>query len=250
MLPSEPGPQKPAEPPGSGLYASPAAAPGTVDAATRTETVGIGALSWPSRIVIALALGGIAIYGVFHLLMVFLFVAPSNTAREQGKDRVVGYVMPEFEQNWKLFAPNPLQRNVAVEVRFEVDGPEGGASRVTEWYDLTATDIDAIRHNLLPSHADQNMLRRAWDLYTGSHDDDGDPVGLRGELSETYIRRIALARIGDRVDVSAVTRVQFREARTRVPAPDWRTEDYETDTEYTLTDWRDVQPGDLPEDRS
>ncbi|WP_110945457.1 DUF5819 family protein [Streptomyces avicenniae] len=254
MLPSEPGPAESGTPGASGYEAAgedgtARGRPEASDAALRdaaTETVRLRTLSWPSRLVVALAIGGLAVYATVHLAMIFLYVAPSNTVREQAEG-ARDYVLPEFEQNWKLFAPNPLQRNVAVEVRVETSEPVGGV-RVSDWISLTAMDIENIEGSLLPSHADQNILRRGWDFLTGAHTDEGEPIGLRGELSEAYLRRIALLRLSDTMDVTTVERVQFREARTRVPAPDWRSEDFDTSTTYLPMDWWTVEPEDLPAD--
>ena len=105
---------------------------------------------------------------------------------------------PEFEQNWKLFAPNPLQQNIAVQVRAQVRTADGG-TRTTGWYDLSAQDGRAIDGNLLPSHTQQNELRRAWDFFVATHDTDNRPVGMRGALSETYLRHIVVLRL-DRAD--------------------------------------------------
>ena len=59
------------------------------------------------------------------------------------------YVYPEFEQNWKLFAPNPLQQNIAVQARAEIANDDGTA-KTTGWFDLSAQDGEAIDHNLAP----------------------------------------------------------------------------------------------------
>ena len=58
--------------------------------------------------------------------MVFLHVAPSNTVTKQHGTAIDDWIYPEFEQNWKLFAPNPLQQNIAVQVRAEVRTADGG----------------------------------------------------------------------------------------------------------------------------
>ncbi|GAB2908259.1 DUF5819 family protein [Streptomyces mayteni] len=206
-----------------------------------TETIELSGLSLWSRGIIALSLAGLATFAAWHLAMVFFFVAPSNTVSEENRERFRDYMLPEFEQNWKLFAPNPLQRDVAVHARVEIDG------QVTDWVDLTGMDIDAIDHNLAPSHADQNLLRRAWDFYGGAHNEDGEPIGLRGELSESYIRRIALLRLDESgVDVAEVSRLQLRESLTRVPAPSWRPEEFDTATTFEELAWWDVTRDDLP----
>ena len=57
--------------------------------------------------------------------MVFLHVAPSNTLSKEHAAAVNDYIYPEFEQNWKLFAPDPLQQNIHVEARADIRGPSG-----------------------------------------------------------------------------------------------------------------------------
>ncbi|MFG2711257.1 DUF5819 family protein [Streptomyces goshikiensis] len=206
---------------------------------------GIAGLSTPYRVVTALALGVVAVAACWHLALVFLHVAPSNTLSKRHAGMVDGWIYPEFEQNWKLFAPNPLQQNIAVEARAQVrtddDRLVTGA-----WRDLSAEDGAAIRHSLLPSHTEQNELRRAWDFYTGSHDEDEKPSGERGTLSEEYLRRIAVDRLttggtgggdgGDGAD-GRIVRIQLRSATRAVPAPAWSTESTDTRTYYRELPW-------------
>ncbi|WP_141514610.1 DUF5819 family protein [Streptomyces zhaozhouensis] len=212
------------------------------------ESVRLGALSLPARAVVAVAIGALAVYACWHLAMIFLFVAPSNTVREEHWGTVRAYMYPEFEQNWKLFAPNPLQRNTAVHARAEIREGAGQSPSTTEWIDLTAWEIDQIRHNPLPSHSNQNMLRRGWDFYEKSHNDDGEPVGMRGEVSASYLHRIALERLGDRLDLTTVERIQLRVVNTRVPAPNWRSEDFDTEPTAEELGWWTVTTEDLPAD--
>lgn len=129
-----------------------------------------------------------------HVGMVFLHVAPSNTVTKQHGQAIDEWIYPEFEQNWKLFAPNPLQQNIAVQVRADVRAADGEI-RTTRWYDLSALDGAAIDGNLLPSHTQQNELRRAWDFFVATHDNANRPNGLRGSLSEKYLRRIVVLRL-------------------------------------------------------
>ncbi|MET9597689.1 DUF5819 family protein [Streptomyces sp. NPDC006459] len=197
---------------------------------------GIAGLSTPYRVVAALALGAIAVAACTHLAFVFLHVAPTNTLSKQHAQTIDGWIYPEFEQNWKLFAPNPLQQNIAVEARAEVRGPDGEVA-ATAWYDLSAEDARAIRHSLLPSHIRQNELRRAWDFFTGSHDENNQPNGDRGRLSEEYLRRIAVNRLAPRHPDGTVLRIQLRSATTAVPAPKWSTETTDTQTYYRELPW-------------
>ena len=114
-----PGPvAPPVSPPEPEVDPSPAADP-------YPPTRGIAALSLPYQVAAAVSLALIAVLAGVHLAMVFLHVAPSNTATKQYGKAVDGWVYPEFEQNWKLFAPNPLQQNIAVQVRAEVATSDG-----------------------------------------------------------------------------------------------------------------------------
>lgn len=187
---------------------------------------GIAALSPGYQITAALALAIVAITACVHLGMVFLHLAPSNTVTKQHGTAIEEWIYPEFEQNWKLFAPNPLQQNIAVQVRAQVRTPDG-TSRETGWYDLSALDGAAIDGNLLPSHTDQNELRRSWDFYVSSHDGENRPSGLRGDLSERYLRRVVVLRL-ERLraggEDAVVESVQVRSRTTNVPPPEWSQE--------------------------
>lgn len=199
------------------------------------------ALSWAGRAVVATAVAVVAVTVVVHLTMVFLHVAPSNTLSKAHDATIDEYVYPEFEQNWKLFAPNPLQQNIAVHARAEIVHDDG-RTRTTPWTDLSAQDGERIRGNPLPSHTAQNELRRAWDFYVGSHDEDDKPHGMRGELSQAYVERIVMDRLAPQTDGATVHRVQVRSATTMVAAPPWSDERHDTDTEYRVVPWWDVDP--------
>lgn len=209
---------------------------------------GIAGLSTPYRVVTVLALAAVAAAACWHLVFVFLHVAPSNTVSKQHARTVDDWIYPEFEQNWKLFAPNPLQQNIAVEVRAQVRTADG--ELVTgNWRGLSAEDGAAIHHSLLPSHTEQNELRRAWDFFTSSHDEDNKSNGERGELAEQYLRRIALDRLDPRTDADTavgkgahlaegrIVRIQLRAATTSVAPPKWSDEQIDTQTYYRELPW-------------
>ncbi|CAL9474205.1 DUF5819 family protein [Streptomyces sp. enrichment culture] len=217
---------------------------GHADGAGDPERTGLAALTLPYQVVGAVALAVIGLVACFHVGMVFLHVAPSNTLSKQHGETVDAWVMPEFEQNWKLFAPNPLQQNIAVQVRAEVAGD--GTRRVTPWIDLTAEDAAAIRGNPFPSHAQQNELRRAWDFYANQHGDDDRANTLRAGLSERYIRRIAMLRLDQHELGGRIERIQVRSATTNVAAPPWSREKTDTRPYYRLLPWWTVTAADLP----
>jgi len=201
--------------------------------------VGVAALSLRYQVGAALAVAVVAVAALVHLGMVFLHVAPSNTVTKQHGKAIDEWIYPEFEQNWKLFAPNPLQQNIEVQVRADIR-TAAGETRTTGWYDLSAEDGAAIDGNLLPSHTEQNELRRAWDFLTATRDGNNRPVGVRGTLAETYLRRIVVLRLG-RDDAAGpggtVQRVQVRSVTTNVPPPEWSDEQVSTTPQYRTLPW-------------
>ncbi|MGW1895234.1 DUF5819 family protein [Streptomyces sp. NPDC002004] len=236
--PGPPGqPREPSGPPGLPL---PPASDGP-------RALGIAGLSLPYQVPAALALAVVAVLACVHLGMVFLHVAPANTLTKQHGQAVDAWVYPEFEQNWKLFAPNPLQQNISVEVRAD-ERTGDGSFRTTGWVDLSAQDGAAIDGNPLPSHTQQNELRRAWDFYAASHDTQNRPAGLRGELSERYLRRIALLRLERQPGARDVVieRVQVRTRTTNVRPPAWSGEKADTRPLFRELPWWSVTAGDVP----
>ncbi|MER7223981.1 DUF5819 family protein [Streptomyces rubradiris] len=203
---------------------------------------GVAALSPCYQVVAALALAVVAVGACVHLLMVFLTLTPSNTVTKRHGEAIEDWVYPEFEQNWKLFAPNPLQQNIAVQVRAEVRMPDGGLL-TTGWTDLSAQDGAAIDGNPAPSHTQQNELRRAWDFFAGTHGADNRAIGMRGSLSEQYLRRIVVMRLYRSDPASregVIQRVQVRSRTTNVQPPPWSRERVSDKPVYRLLPWWSV----------
>jgi hypothetical protein len=225
------------ERPGSGPRpGGTAGAEGTPGADDPGADGSVGALSRPSRIAVALGTAVVTVGVAVHLAMVFLHVAPENTLTEAHGNLVADYIYPEFEQNWKLFAPNPLQQNIDVWARAEVRKDDGG-TEVTGWVDLTAMDDAAILHSIAPSHTQQNELRRAWTFYAQTHGAQNKAIGMRGLLSEQYVRRIVERRFGPRLNGGKVERVQVRTGTTAIAAPPWSGEKTDTRTFFQVLPW-------------
>src|SRR5690606_35028788 len=229
-----------------GPDAGPGTAPGAAVAGVATggsvggPRTGVAGLSLRYRLGAALALAVVAIGVCVHLGMTFLHVAPANTVSKEQGEAIQQWIYPEFEQNWKLFAPNPLQQNISLQARADIRTADGGV-RTTSWYDLSAEDGRTIDGNLLPSHTQQNELRRAGAFFVATHDDENRPVGGRGALSESYLRRIVVMRL-DRADAAGpgdvVDRVQVRSRTTNVPPPEWSDEQVSTTpVDRTLPWW-------------
>lgn len=237
---TEPGPES------EGQHQFPPVAPLEASEPVPVPVRGMAALSLPYQFAAAVSLAIIGALACVHLAMVFLHVAPSNTVTKEYGKAVDGWVYPEFEQNWKLFAPNPLQQNVAVQVKVEFTAPDS-SRKTTDWIDLTAEDGEAIRGNLLPSHVQQNELRRAWDFYLNSHDNENRANGVRGQLSESYVRRIVMMRLDAHDLGGPVERIQLRSSTRSVKAPEWSDEKIDTRPAYRVLPWWMVTAADLPE---
>ncbi|MER5768911.1 DUF5819 family protein [Streptomyces sp. NPDC001985] len=245
-----PGPSVPPPDPPASAAADPdppasAADPDPPAPAPGPPAAGILALSPPYRVAAALCLALVAAVAGVHLAMVFLHVAPANTVTKRYGETVNDWIYPEFEQSWKLFAPNPLQQNVSVQVKAEIRRADGGRE-TTGWINLTAEDAREVRGNPLPSHVQQNQLRRGWDILVNSHDAQGRPHGLRGRLSEGYVRRIAMHRLDAHDLGGAVERIRLRSSTRTVKAPPWSEEKTDTRPVHRVLPWWTVTGDDLP----
>lgn len=131
---------------------------------------------------------------VVHVILVFLHVAPANTASKRYNPLINAWVYPFFEQNWRLFAPDPESVNRQILARTAHTGSDGSV-QVSPWFDLTAVDRSAVEHHPFPSHTAQNMLRRAWAGYVDSHGGDDKARTERALMMQKYLSNIAADRV-------------------------------------------------------
>ncbi|MEV6685754.1 DUF5819 family protein [Streptomyces sp. NPDC051130] len=131
---------------------------------------------------------------LIHVLVLFLHVAPANAVSQLYSRPINAWVYPLFEQNWRLFAPDPESVNRQISVRTSRTAPDGSV-RVSGWFDLSAVDDSAVEHAPFPSHTAQNMLRRAWSSYLEAFGGDDEPHAERAVMMRTYLRNIAADRV-------------------------------------------------------
>jgi hypothetical protein len=124
--------------------------------------------------------------------------------------------------------------------------PDGGTEE-TGWVDLTAMDHENIEGNPAPSHTEQNELRRGWDYWTDTHDEDNRAISDRADLAEDYVKRIVMRRLGPVLNDGRVERIQLRQASRRIPPPPWSDERWDTDPVYRELPWWIVTGEDLME---
>ena len=177
---------------------------------------GLAGLSRPLRALTGAAVAVCLVGTVAHLLMVGLYVAPVNPISQRYARQINAWIDPAFDQNWQLFAPEPQSANWQISARTMTAGP-GGTPRISSWFDLSALDDTAVKHDVFPSHTAQNTLRRAWTAYIAAFG-TGDQAGSNwAVLVQEYLRNIAV----DRVEAhrkGAIDGIQLRVVTQPIPA--------------------------------
>jgi hypothetical protein len=153
-----------------------------------------------------------------HVVMVFLHVAPSNPVSQRYSPQVNGWVYPLFEQNWRLFAPDPDSFNRKVLARTSHTQSDGSA-QVSPWFDLTAVDNSAVEHHVFPSHTAQNLLRRAWSTYVDTHGGSDTAGSERAVMVQKYLSNIAADRVAALNGGGPFDFIQLRVVTLPVAAP-------------------------------
>jgi hypothetical protein len=152
------------------------------------------ALPPPAALVVASAAAVCVLAAIVHVAMVFLYVAPSNTISVKYRQAITAWISPYFEQNWQLFAPNPqsARQQIWARTSYLTDSP---GQHTSDWIDLSAVDDEAVHHDPFPSHTSQNMLRRAWDAYVGSHGESDQSSSQQADMFQKYLLDIAVQRL-------------------------------------------------------
>jgi hypothetical protein len=156
----------------------------------------------------------------FHLGVALLANTPDNVVKVKYRSQIHSYLSPEMQQQWSLFAPELPQHDIRLLTRLELQTSAGGHV-VSDWVDVTETDLQELRHNPLPSRS-RTPLRKGWSTVLRSHDVDGEATGPGGRVSQRLVTRIALPRLRAEVPEGAtVRRIQFRSLTTEVAPPPW-----------------------------
>ncbi|WP_308437634.1 DUF5819 family protein [Kitasatospora xanthocidica] len=155
---------------------------------------GFSDLPLPLRAAVRIAAALCLAVALVHVVMVFLYVAPANEVSQRYRKQINAWIHPLFEQNWRLFAPDPQSVTQQVSAR-TLHVSADGTQQVSDWFDLTAVDDSAVNHNAFPSRTSQNMLRRAWDAYAASHGADDRSNSERALMLQKYLRNIAVDRV-------------------------------------------------------
>ncbi|MEE6281768.1 DUF5819 family protein [Georgenia sp. MJ170] len=119
-----------------------------------------------------------------HTLFIGLWVGPSTPVKEAiGADVVRSYVMPVFDQNWRIFAPTPRRAAVELDVRAMVRDAETGEERISDWVPLVDGEDSLIRGNPFPPRLSLAARRVANHLNTRMGDMS---AGQRTQAEASY----------------------------------------------------------------
>ncbi|MEN8649570.1 DUF5819 family protein [Streptomyces sp. 21So2-11] len=92
---------------------------------------------------------------LFHFSMTALHHTPFNPIREQHDDKIQAYMSPYFQQDWHLFAPEPVTEDSGFLIRAQRSLPDG-AVVTTKWVDVTTPHIDKLhRQRFWPSRVER-----------------------------------------------------------------------------------------------
>lgn len=176
-----------------------------------------------------------------HLTATFLYNAPLNPVSQRYAKQVNWWMQPLFNQNWRLFAPNPLSENIEIDARASLV-PDG---RATAWVDLSAQDAAAMRGDPVPGHLTENELRNAWLQWLATHDGNGNPTGANADVMQRYLLNVVLERLRGHV-YGTIGSVQVRAITSLIPGPGRTKAD--TAPQTRALDWWTVPQGTDPTD--
>jgi hypothetical protein len=104
------------------------------------------------RIVMHVSAGLVGLFAVWHIVATTLYATPATPLRELvPNEAFIAYNYPMFDQNWSVFAPEPISANYELSVRSAtlVDGELVN----TEWVNASKTELKLLRHNPLSPRA-------------------------------------------------------------------------------------------------
>ena len=89
---------------------------------------------------------------LIHFGFTFIYLSPANPFKSKHWETIFGYMNPVFTQNWKLFAPNPANQQMNLDIRVQyVD--QAGKTRQTDWKSITQPVIHELQTNRFSPNA-------------------------------------------------------------------------------------------------
>ena len=146
----------------------------------------------------------------------FLYNAPSGLVTQRYTAQVAWWMTPLQNQNWQLFAPNPISENVEVDARASI----GPGATLTPWLSLSGIDDATTVGDPVPSHLTMNGLRNAWQEFNATHTSSGMPNANSPTAATTqaYLQNLALSYLRPRLS-QTIDSIQIRFVVTLLPGP-------------------------------
>lgn len=89
---------------------------------------------------------------LIHFGFTFLYLSPENDWKDKHWNTIFAYMNPLFTQNWKLFAPDPSDQQLNMDMRVQyID--QSDKTRETDWYSITQPVIKELQHNRFSPNA-------------------------------------------------------------------------------------------------
>jgi hypothetical protein len=167
-----------------------------------------------SRALVGLTAAATALVVAVQLAATFLYNAPANAISKRYQAQVSWWMNPLLNQNWQLFAPNPISENLELDARASL----GSAAAVTPWTSLSAIDQAATADDPAPSHLTMNALRNAWREYADTHDSSGLADSPLAATAQQYLQNLVLEYLRPR-EQGTIDSVQVRFVITLIPGP-------------------------------
>ncbi|MFI0723429.1 DUF5819 family protein [Streptomyces sp. NPDC021224] len=154
-------------------------------------------LSRKAAVLLAVGASVVGLVTAVQLAVLFLGAAPPNTVSKRFDSGLQRWSQPWFQQNWRLFAPDPLMVNVRVQARARTT-----SGTVSPWIDLSKEDYGSgMLHHPWPSREGQYELGYAWFAYAQNLTTVRNANGgaAETELLQKYLVNLVVGRLSWRV---------------------------------------------------
>jgi len=121
-----------------------------------------------------------------HFSMTILFLAPKNPISLEYSSYINRYMTPFFQQNWQLFAPNPINAERAVLIRARMQHPDYTYT-ITDFHDITSPYVDDIQRYRIFAPLRTRIILNSIQLLTFT---DPSAQQFRDRLEEIFVEQV------------------------------------------------------------
>ncbi|MDU0329070.1 DUF5819 family protein [Paenibacillus sp. 3LSP] len=209
----------------------------------------------------------LAIFSVFHFSVIVLHAGPINPISAKLQSQINAYVTPFFQQNWHLFAPNPVTTNFKLYVKVRYTEPGKNEIVESKWLDMVSPMLKKNEETLFSPYNRLIRLGSGYvhELKLGGHDEltyellntitDDSPLYDRIDekmnkhiedqkrMTYRYVSAYAKAAFPDK----RVLSVQFMTGQQdAVPYSKRNDENYRVEEKFIIYEWREIDHDVLP----